>query len=265
MVENVWQKEISQLCSRYADICEYRLLARSAALRSIPIIRIGSGSRAALYIGGQDGRESVSSGVLMNFARELCGKSEKGELVVGVQAKYLTSTRTFFIIPCLNPDGNAAHTLENAHGVDISHNYNCDFELGGDGGYPESESESAAVCRFIRSCPIETVLELTSSSSSSAQGSFLCAPCADADDLLGKRRSKLCALASRLCPYREEEEDEEKEEEENEKADLSGTLIGWMSAERNNNPCAMRINCAGSVNQSYAQIKKLLFRIPLCR
>lgn len=129
-------------------------LAHSILGRAIPVVEIGHGKEAVLYVGAHHGSESITAALLVDFLAELARLSGKGRTVGGIGVDYLLSHRKFFVVPMLNPDGveyavhgldaqnplyarvlamNAAsgtdltHWQANARGVDLNHNYDAGF------------------------------------------------------------------------------------------------------------------------------------------
>lgn len=137
-----------------SGFCSLSLLGRSFLDCEIPLLRIGGGEKAILYVGGHHGMETVTSAVLLRFAFELCEAAAAGRRVYNVSPEYLLRHRSIYILPLLNPDGamiaagglSPAHPLyerilkmnggktdfshwqANGRGVDLNHNYNAGFE-----------------------------------------------------------------------------------------------------------------------------------------
>lgn len=106
------QNEISSLCRGYRHIAECRLLSR---LPEIPIMRVGKGKAAVLFIG----EDELSAEILLRFARELCEEGTAGKSVFGVRCDYLLSSRSYFLIPLL-PGGAMSAALDFMNGGNIS-------------------------------------------------------------------------------------------------------------------------------------------------
>jgi protein MpaA len=82
------------------------------------------------------------------------GNERAGIAIADALARLRAPARaTLSIIPDLNPDGVAAHTRRNAHGVDLNRNFPYDWRpLGGvfdSGPHALSEPESSAAARFV--------------------------------------------------------------------------------------------------------------------
>ena len=121
--------------------------------RSLPIITLGEGKKAVLYIGTHHGMEWVTSLVLLRFLREYCELYENKSRLFDLNIRYLFTSRTIYLVPMLNPDGvdyqihgitqdhilydrllamnggssDFSHWQANARGVDLNHNYNSGF------------------------------------------------------------------------------------------------------------------------------------------
>ncbi len=166
-------------------------LTRSILGREIPLITLGHGKRAVLYVGAHRGTDSVAAGLLLDFITDYLRQYERLSTVYEYPMRYLFEDRRIYIVPMLNPDGveyalhgigaenplrervlkmNGGEELSawraNARGVDLGHNYDAGFTNGKKaeqkagitggapenycGEYPESEPETAALCRFLR-------------------------------------------------------------------------------------------------------------------
>ncbi len=166
-------EEIDRLATEF-DCLSVRYIGESMMGRGIPLLSLGKGEKAVLYVGAQRGGEWMLARLLLRFVREYCGAYERGETVFGYNMKYFFSTRTIHILPMLNPDGveyrlhgvGKDHVLydrllsmnggsadfsawqANGRGVDLRHNYNSGFleykslerEAGILGGAPEGYS-----------------------------------------------------------------------------------------------------------------------------
>ncbi|MGM9680700.1 MAG: M14 family zinc carboxypeptidase [Eubacteriales bacterium] len=164
-------------------------IGESVLGRKIPMLTVGSGEHACLFVASHHGMESITSAVLLGWLWKMLEERE----VRGEEPK--THNCTYRVIPMLNPDGvdlcihgqsaprlagreDAAKWLKticpdghfsfwqsNARGVDLNHNYDASFAAykrleqkqsiaAGptrySGDYPESEPETRALCRLIR-------------------------------------------------------------------------------------------------------------------
>ncbi len=157
--------ELTTLAKRYPEI-KMTTIGHSVKGKPLPALKIGRGDVKLLYVGTHHGLESITSALLIKFLRELCMYFEKGNMIYGIDPRYVYETRCIYMIPMLNPDGIELCTQANANGVDLNHNYDAGFEeykkiekeLGIEGpcptrysgNYPESEPETRAICSFIR-------------------------------------------------------------------------------------------------------------------
>lgn len=164
------------------------VLARSILGREIPVLTLGHGKRAVVYVGGVCGTEGILAEVLFDLAKDYQARSEKGTKGFDVSLPYLAAERRIIVIPLLNPDGVSYATegigeenplservlkmngkadlrawQANARGTDLASNFDAGFgarrgtagllngaPVGYGGEYPESEPESAALCRLLR-------------------------------------------------------------------------------------------------------------------
>lgn len=160
-------------------------LGISASGRQIPLLTAGSGRKKVVYVAAHHGMERLTAGILTDFAAELATPNGERRSNGNLLASF-----TLYVIPMLNPDGveislygvrandpcraalvamNGGDCFDawqaNARGVDLNHNYDAGFEeyraLSAAAGIqrgstryageaPESEPETAALCRFLR-------------------------------------------------------------------------------------------------------------------
>ena len=143
---------VDGLCAEYPFL-QYRYLGTSILGRGIPLLSLGSGKRAVLYVGAHHGMEWITSILLCHFTDDLCQAYKKGTAICRISVNALLQAYTVFIIPMLNPDGveyqihgvnedhplydrlltmnggstDFSHWQANARGVDLNHNYNAGF------------------------------------------------------------------------------------------------------------------------------------------
>jgi protein MpaA len=122
-----------------ASSIERELIGRSVRGRAIYAYRLGqSGGRPVLVVGCTDGDESAGIAV-----------------VTALRALQAPSGVDLWLLPTINPDGLAAGTLGNAHGVDLNRNFPYAWRHLGGSGYLNSgpralsEPESRALHRFL--------------------------------------------------------------------------------------------------------------------
>lgn len=190
----------SESLSKKYPYIEKAAFGASVRGKALEYIKIGKGEKASLFVGTHHAMEYITSFLLLEFAEVFLSSLENGERIGVFDPSEIFERRSVYIVPMLNPDGvdiergNASPTQEllamnggsldfsnwqaNAHGVDLNHNYDAGFyqarELENEygvrgpgptrysGSYPESEPESAALCRLTRSLThnLRTVLAL---------------------------------------------------------------------------------------------------------
>ena len=179
------RKSLLSLLSRYPAL-SLSSLGKSVLGRDIPLVRVGHGRRAVLYVGAHHGMEWITTSLLLRFLSDLAiAHARRG----GTDASPLPPEVSLYVLPILNPDGvelvlhgiraagrmRASLLLQsggdfsrwqaNARGVDLNHNYDAGFAAyrmleraagirhGGatrySGPYPFSEPETEALRRFI--------------------------------------------------------------------------------------------------------------------
>lgn len=125
-------------------------LGESILGRSIPIITLGEGKKALVYVGAHHGMEWITSVILLRFINEFCELYSRESKIYNYALSYIFSTRSIHIIPMLNPDGvdyqingvgednvlrerliamnngslDFSAWQANARGVDLNRNYN---------------------------------------------------------------------------------------------------------------------------------------------
>jgi murein peptide amidase A len=119
-------------------VVETRLLGTSVEKRRIFAYRLGeSGKRRMVLIATMHGNEGASRQILKALMR--------GPKIRGLD---------LWVVPTYNPDGYAAHTRKNAHGVDLNRNFPWNWvDLDGNyesGPKPKSEPETKAMIAFLR-------------------------------------------------------------------------------------------------------------------
>lgn len=166
------------------------LLGRSILGKDIDYYKIGNGKKHIVAVGAHHGMEYITAAALYSFVDFLAEKATRGMIWNGINLEFLLKKFTYWIIPCINPDGvdmningiektplyerqlrmnggslNFSDWQSNARGVDLNHNYNWGFfeykraeeENGIQAGktrfageYPESEPETKALANLIR-------------------------------------------------------------------------------------------------------------------
>lgn len=156
------ERDLKSLREKHPTLSVFSI-GKSLQGRSLHGIKLGHGNIRILFHGAHHGMESITSALLMTFAKEL---------VDGLyDAKTLLGRTSLYLIPMVNPDGvEIAATGKpwqaNARGVDLNHNYDALWHLSKQaeaeygiqgagptrfsGAYPESEPESHALATFTR-------------------------------------------------------------------------------------------------------------------
>ena len=191
MIEETDLQRVEAAVRAVKGIGEVSVLTRSILGKNIPLVSLGRGRRAVLYVGGMRGTDSESSGVLLQFLADYAEHYARRATVYGYPMTYLHEERKIYLLPMLNPDGveyclhgtdernplfervmrmlgdgSLANWQANARGVDPERNFDAGFAenkareraagisggaaAGYSGEFPESEPETAALCRFLR-------------------------------------------------------------------------------------------------------------------
>jgi g-D-glutamyl-meso-diaminopimelate peptidase len=282
----ILKKEIADMADK--DIT-CTTLSRSIMGREIPLITLGRGKRAVLYVGTHSGTESMTARLLLDFIKEYWRQYERCATVYEYPMRYLFEDRRIYIVPMLNPDGvqyvlhgldeanplrdrvlkmNGGEDLSlwraNARGVDLGHNYDAGFAscrhmghtekaingapTGYCGEHPESEPETAALCRFLRAHREEIVGVL---SFHMGKGEIFCS----CGDNLTAKTTSVGRVLSRFTGYRLDRP---------ENLFPQGTLADWCIGALHRP--AFTINCGGVPNTSpstvYEHLRRMLFSFP---
>lgn len=181
------EKVVELICQRFG--IDRKDIGESVLGQKIPMLTVGEGKNACLYVASHHGMESITSAVLLGWLWRLLEVREQGNLEPPLR------DCCYRVVPMLNPDGvdlcihgKAAPCLtggqeavkrlgqicpkgdfsawqSNARGVDLNHNYDASFvaykQLEREqsisagptryaGEYPESEPESCALAGLIR-------------------------------------------------------------------------------------------------------------------
>ena len=223
--------KIRELAKGYPSYLECQSVGHSLLGREIPLLRIGRGEKAVLYLGSHHGTDLLVGEALLAFSREVLDYASRGLSQYGRPVEEMLRERSIYVLPCPNPDGVAYVKGEaraenplweraerqnggddfsswraNARGVDLSRNYAAGFRLsqgelsgaaqGFAGEYPESEPESAAIASFLRRERerLFGVLEL-----SAGHGEILCS----CEDNLSAKCQAVGRVLSRLTGLRQ--------------------------------------------------------------
>ena len=182
-------------CVTSASEVRVQRIGRSILAREINAYFIGEGSRRVAYFGAHHACESITCNLLFAFIHAFSGSKT---VFCGIDRDVLLKTFTYVCVPCVNPDGielrmhgpedsplrvrQCAMTKNgysdwqaNARGVDLNHNYSAGFaeykmlerEMGispggglFSGEYPESEPETQAVMRLVRTLMPSGIISL---------------------------------------------------------------------------------------------------------
>jgi len=148
------EQTISDLKARF-KFAENIIIGESYLGKNINLIRIGNGPHKVIYIGAHHAMEWITALILMRFIEDFCKSYIFNERLYGYDPEYILHTRTFYIVPMLNPDGvdlvinglgeynpvrsrliqmngnsgDFSRWQANARGVDLNHNYDADHDL----------------------------------------------------------------------------------------------------------------------------------------
>jgi protein MpaA len=116
------------------------LIGRSVQGRPIFVQIVGHGTDTALIMGSIHGDEPAAGALVNELADHLRGDQQ------------LLEGRRVVLLPAANPDGLAARTRENAHGIDLNRNFDTTNRVdnGTSGLRPLTEPESLALESVIK-------------------------------------------------------------------------------------------------------------------
>ena len=148
------EENIASLTAKF-KFTENIIIGQSYLGKNINLIKMGSGAHKVIYIGSHHASEWLTSLILMRFAEDFCKSYIFGERLFGYDPEYILYSRTFYILPMLNPDGvdlvinglgeynpvrsrliqmnggsgDFSRWQANARGVDLNHNYDAGYAL----------------------------------------------------------------------------------------------------------------------------------------
>lgn len=164
-------------------------LGKSILGRDIDYYKFGSGKKNIVIVGAHHALEYITSLVIYDFISYISENLTRDACINGVNLKFWQQKFTYWLIPCLNPDGvelclggaansplyarevrmNGSEKFDtwqaNSRGVDLNHNYDYRFseykalekrfgiapgKSRYAGEYPESEPETRAMANLIR-------------------------------------------------------------------------------------------------------------------
>ncbi len=221
-------KSVSDLREKYPFV-HTAVIGKSVMGKDIPAISLGRASEYVLFAGGFHGSEHITATLLMYFLSELCSAIEEDGVIEGLKVRRALFGRGLVVVPVVNPDGceisrfglsatagsrflrrisggDFTRFNANARGVDINHNFNADWESLRErekeagiigpaktrfGGFsPESEPETAAICRLCRTAKFRHALAFHS------QGEVIYAPSGDKKPPRSDRMAEIMATSS---------------------------------------------------------------------
>lgn len=175
------------------------IIGRSILGRDIEYYKFGNGRKNILIVGAHHAMEYITSSAIYDFLFYISDKLTRGGILYDVNIEFLQQKFTYWLIPCLNPDGVELHLgggknsplyerevrmngsddfsmwQANSRGVDLNHNYDYRFydykksEAASSifpgctrysGEYPESEPETKSLANFVRIIKPEIILSL---------------------------------------------------------------------------------------------------------
>ncbi len=160
--------QLRQTVYRYREafpFADFSALSRSWNGRALFSLRLGNPNDPVLFLGGFDGRDTLSPQLLLNFFEKLCRSYAENTALSGIHIGSVFRDRGVMILPCVNPDGLESRQCVNAHEVNLSENYKPlwyerkhllqSFDssrkaLFFSGKVPESEPETRAILRACR-------------------------------------------------------------------------------------------------------------------
>lgn len=95
---------LDYIASKYSDV-SVSSIGATAEGRMIPVVRLGSGERGNVYVGGMEACDVLTPAVLLRFICDYVDFYTIGRRMYGINMQYLWKNRTIHIIPMLNPDG----------------------------------------------------------------------------------------------------------------------------------------------------------------
>ena len=108
----VMERYLAALADTYA--LPVQTIGTSVSGRAIRALALGDprlrenadkASYAALYVGGAEEGDWVSTAICLRFLRDYCVFRAENRRLYGVHLPYLWENRTIYVIPCLHPDG----------------------------------------------------------------------------------------------------------------------------------------------------------------
>lgn len=142
---------VTEICVTLATVCVALAAAGPAAARRVVI---GHSVRGRPIVAWTVGADSARRKILVVGCIH---GNERAGLAITARLRRLPVPRgvQLWIVPEMNPDGAAADTRQNAHGVDLNRNFPFQWEPIGNATYysgprPESEPETRAAMALVR-------------------------------------------------------------------------------------------------------------------
>ncbi len=99
MMSNIYQLHI------YYPFIQMQTVGYSILGKSLPVIRLGYGSREVFYSGSFHANEWITSVILMKFIEDYCIAYTNNYNLLGYNIRNLFRNTSIYIMPMVNPDG----------------------------------------------------------------------------------------------------------------------------------------------------------------
>ena len=170
----VMERYLAALADTYA--LPVQTIGTSVSGRAIRALALGDprlrenadkASYAALYVGGAEEGDWVSTAICLRFLRDYCVFRAENRRLYGVHLPYLWENRTIYVIPCLHPDGmytakRSQSLLPRPQSLSIRESFLPGMPLSSTDG-AMTPPETAAFCQFCLVTETRLLLHLTSS------------------------------------------------------------------------------------------------------
>ncbi|MBE6597210.1 MAG: hypothetical protein E7641_06015 [Ruminococcaceae bacterium] len=101
---SVMMQYLNELSARYPFL-GIGSLGESIMGRSIPVVTVGEGKKAVLYVGAHSAGDWITAILLLRYINEYCEIFSRGGGIYNLSSEYIFKNRTVYIVPMLNPDG----------------------------------------------------------------------------------------------------------------------------------------------------------------
>lgn len=170
----VMERYLAALADTYA--LPVQTIGTSVSGRAIRALALGDprlrenadkASYAALYVGGTEEGDWVSTAICLRFLRDYCVFRAENRRLYGVHLPYLWENRTIYVIPCLHPDSmytakRSQSLLPRPQSLSIRESFLPGMPLSRTDG-AMTPPETAAFCQFCLVTETRLLLHLTSS------------------------------------------------------------------------------------------------------